>query len=46
MRGVRTVAAHGFAELGFPQLIDIAKSGQLGATENLVRGLYKVVKAE
>jgi len=38
--------AHGFAELGFPQLIELAKSGQLGATENLARGLYKAVKAD
>ena len=38
--------AHGFAELGFPQLIELAKSGQLGVTENLARGLYKAVKTD
>ena len=33
--------ASGFAELGFPQLIELARAGQLGNTENLARGLVK-----
>ena len=38
--------ASGFAELGFPRLIELSKSGQLGATENLARGLFKAVKVD
>jgi len=33
--------ASGFAELGFPILIELSRAGQLGATENLARGLVK-----
>lgn len=33
--------AQGFAELGFPRLIEMAKQGHLGATENLARALVQ-----
>ena len=38
--------ASGFAELGFPQLIELGRTGRLGTTENLARGLYKQIKLE
>ena len=37
--------AAGFAELGFPVLIELSRSGQLGITENLARGLVKSLTA-
>lgn len=33
--------AAGFAELGFPIVFELSQAGQLGSTENLVRGLVK-----
>ena len=33
--------ATGFAELGFPILFELSKTGELGSTENLARGLVK-----
>jgi hypothetical protein len=38
--------ASGFAELGFPQLLELTRAGQLGITENLARGLVKSLAAK
>ncbi len=37
--------AMGFADLGFPRLIELSEDGYLGATENLGRGLIKILEA-